>query len=127
MIKDKKKYNEYMNAYMKRKYSRRRAKAIVLLGGKCVKCGTQDKLHFDHIDPKTKINSIAQLSSCSEEKFKTELAKCQLLCDNCHKQKTLSDGSNCNKVKYTKCSCGKVFNTVKQYAGHKAWCKIKGR
>ena len=123
MIKDKSKYNEYMNDYMKRRYSLRREKAIAKLGGKCVHCGSCNNLHFDHIDPSTKVATIARMSSMSAVKFNAEIDKCQLLCEDCHKAKSNAEGSTGNKNRTTLCDCGRVFTTIKQFAGHRTWCK----
>jgi 5-methylcytosine-specific restriction endonuclease McrA len=49
--KDKASYNAYMNKYMKERYERRRSEAVASLGGKCVVCGTTDRLELDHINP----------------------------------------------------------------------------
>lgn len=42
--------NEYMRAYLKRRYWERRATAIKILGGKCCRCGSTHGLGIDHID-----------------------------------------------------------------------------
>ena len=75
--------------------SRRRSRrewAIALLGGQCVQCGRDRALHFDHIDPSTKIGEISNLLRRSEETLRNELEKCQLLCDRCHRIKTSENG-----------------------------------
>ena len=59
------------------------------LGAVCQQCGSKENLEFDHIDPNTKITSIAKLWTASKEKFEAELLKCQLLCKSCHYIKTL--------------------------------------
>lgn len=85
-------YNSEMNRYMKERYARRRDDWIESLGGECVNCGEKESLEFDHIDPKTKEYSIAKiLSGGSAEKVASEMAKCQLLCNPCHKEKTRAD------------------------------------
>lgn len=84
-------YRAYMRRYMKEKWRKRRKEAIDFLGGKCVKCGSNIRLEFDHIDPSTKKFTIAKLSSCSDERFWQEIAKCQLLFRTCHELKTLKE------------------------------------
>lgn len=69
----------------------RRLDAIAEFGGQCVKCGSKENLEFDHVDPKTKLVCIAVTWSWAEEKRRAELAKCQLLCEECHKAKTAKD------------------------------------
>lgn len=124
MLKDKVQYNSYMREYMKRMWDERRRKAIIHLGGKCTKCGSCEELEFDHIDPETKSYTIASRPSASNEKFWKEVEKCQLLCNKCHKEKSKLDDAQGNRNRYTICSCGKEFLTIKQYAGHKTWCKV---
>ena len=83
--------NEYMNNYMKNRWTKRRLTAIEKLGGKRKECNSTENLQFDHIDRLTKIASIADMSSMSEIKFWAEVDKCQLLCLKCHQKKTLID------------------------------------
>ncbi len=91
-VKDKEVYNEYMNRYMNERYDRRKQKALKQLGNKCVKCGSDKDLQFDHISPQNKEYTICKkLASVSEVKFQEELKKCQLLCVVCHQEKTLID------------------------------------
>ena len=83
--------NEYMNTYMKERWRKRRMAAIEKLGGKCVICGIENDLQFDHIDPYYKTLALSDMPSASEENFWHEVSKCQLLCKECHKKKTLKD------------------------------------
>jgi 5-methylcytosine-specific restriction endonuclease McrA len=124
MLKDKAQYNEYMRLYMKRMWNERRKLAVDHLGGKCVKCGSVHKLEFDHIDPSTKSFTIASRPSASNKRFWEEIAKCQLLCEECHKRKSKLDDAQGNRDRITICNCGRTFTTVKAYAGHRTKCKI---
>lgn len=59
----------------------------------CVGCGESDVvvLDFDHIDPKTKSLGISRMSASmhfSLDRIRAEMAKCQVLCANCHRRKT---------------------------------------
>jgi len=58
------------------------------MGGKCVKCGCTEALEFDHIDPTTKSFNISAGYHKPKEVLEEELAKCQLLCVSCHREKT---------------------------------------
>lgn len=55
----------------------------------CAKCGDSRfyVLDFHHIDPSTKIDTVARLSvHSSGEKMWEEIDKCVLLCANCHRE-----------------------------------------
>ena len=69
----------------------RRRRCLDYLGGVCVQCGTTKGLEFDHIDPATKSISISDaITACwSWDKILSELVKCQLLCHDHHRAKTL--------------------------------------
>jgi hypothetical protein len=81
-------YNAYMAAYMLARYHRRRAAAIVQLGGACIRCANTVDLEFDHVDRHAKTAEIADLFSQGEARLQAELKKCQLLCRACHIDKT---------------------------------------
>jgi len=72
----------------------RRDRAIEMLGGHCVRCGSSELLEIDHIDPATKDPRMKNggtqgfVWTWAWSWLETELAKCQLLCDECHKRKT---------------------------------------
>jgi hypothetical protein len=74
--------------YMRRRYADRRAAAVEMLGAKCSKCGSSRKLQFDHSDRKTKTINIADLWRHSWKRILSELKKCQLLCEDCHLEKS---------------------------------------
>lgn len=72
-------------AWKRRRRAFRTALAILLLGGKCQRCGTKEGLVTHHVDPKTK--SFGILSSgvaYGLDRFLAEIAKCMLLCRSCH-------------------------------------------
>jgi hypothetical protein len=53
----------------------------------CVRCGYKKcarALHYHHIDPTTKEFGIGNCGSAGNARIEKELAKCQLLCANCH-------------------------------------------
>ena len=61
---------------------------VELGGGKCEVCGynrCQRSLDFHHFDPMTKKFGIADANGTrSLNELKEEMAKCYLLCKNCH-------------------------------------------
>lgn len=56
----------------------------------CEHCGETDFrcLDFDHIDQSTKQYSISAMLGHSLELLQTEMAKCRILCANCHRKHT---------------------------------------
>ncbi|KKM20287.1 hypothetical protein LCGC14_1646990 [marine sediment metagenome] len=61
---------------------------IKYLGGKCISCGWNkyvEGLTFHHINPKKKEFSISNSKLRSWKRVKSELNKCILLCQNCHR------------------------------------------
>jgi 5-methylcytosine-specific restriction endonuclease McrA len=82
---------------MREHRKRRRLEHIKYLGGKCVKCGITERLEFDHINKESKEFSIGSRVAMKTNKLKEELDKCQLLCYDCHLEKTLSERININK------------------------------
>src|ERR1700677_939656 len=82
-----------MAKYMAERRKKRRAQLIEMSGGACVRCGSEEDLHFDHKDPKEqKFRLNGKMLDGSWEKILEEWAKCQLLCRPCHLQKTKEDG-----------------------------------
>ena len=83
--------NDYMRAYMARRYTDRRARALVILGEKCAKCVVTESLEVDHIDRHSKTRSSRWWANLSEARFLAEMEKCQLLCRRHHMLKTLEE------------------------------------
>ena len=58
----------------------------------CTDCGIQYHpicMEFDHRDPSTKLFNVSQPQNVSSlQKLKDELAKCDVVCSNCHKLRT---------------------------------------
>lgn len=76
--------------------------------GPCQECGSWINLELDHIDPKTKVSH--RVWSWSEERRNKELAKCQALCRQCHKRKTIdslpkTDHGRAAMYQNYKCRC----------------------
>lgn len=82
-----------MKTYMKKRRSKNKQYAVDKLGGKCIKCESTNNLQFDHIKTRKENGGfvIANMLSHGRAKLDKELAMCQLLCEDCHKTKTLKD------------------------------------
>lgn len=78
--KDPEKQREYQRKWMAKR------KEEFFKDKECVECGDNEYLELDHIDPETKVTH--SVWSWSKERREVELAKCQVLCENCHKKKT---------------------------------------
>ena len=98
-INEKLKDKDFANAhYAKRRLDQRLRKAFVenyLGANPCIKCGENDIeiLDFDHRDRSEKEYSIAKMYSSikSEKAIMAEIAKCDVLCGNCHRHKTMHE------------------------------------
>lgn len=70
----------------------RKVAAIVALGGGCIDCGYNRNvaaLVFHHRDPSQKafmLNSRT-FANMASDRLQSELAKCDLLCHNCHHER----------------------------------------
>lgn len=65
----------------------------------CMDCGKRYPYYvmdFDHRDRSAKIENIARMSvsNWSLEKIKAEIAKCDIVCANCHRIRTFSHTNN---------------------------------
>lgn len=64
-----------------------------LLGHPCIRCGETNPvvLEFDHRDPTEKVDHVSRLINsprCAKSALMAEIAKCDVLCANCHRIKT---------------------------------------
>ena len=76
------------NEVTRQKRRNKRQKLIELMGGKCVKCNSTDRLQFDHIDPNIRSYAIGGHLYKKLDELILESKKCQLLCPRCHLEKT---------------------------------------
>jgi hypothetical protein len=57
----------------------------------CLDCGRYkrqpDRLEFHHRDPSTKLMNVPIMSSYSQERVMVEIAKCDVLCGDCHRKR----------------------------------------
>lgn len=90
--------------YGRERILRRKAKIDqVKLERGCARCGYREHpvaLDFDHLPGHQKYMSVSEMMTCSEERIMAEIAKCQVLCSNCHKIISYErgrDGDNTNE------------------------------
>lgn len=60
-------------------------------GTPCMDCGGVfhlDAMEFDHRDPSLKVGSLRDLKRCGVGAVMKEIAKCDLVCANCHRART---------------------------------------
>lgn len=57
--------------------------------GPCAQCGSDDYLEVDHVDPGRKVSH--RVWSWTQARRDAELAKCQVLCRDCHAVKSGSE------------------------------------
>jgi 5-methylcytosine-specific restriction endonuclease McrA len=77
---------EQKKAYQREWMAERRKQGVQLLGGECSNCKSTENLEFDHVNPEQKWTH--RFWSYAWERIEKELAKCQLLCEDCHRAKT---------------------------------------
>lgn len=79
----------YLDSTRQREYQRNwiaRRRSEFFSDKQCVMCGGVEQLELDHIDPSEK--TTHNIWSWSEPRRLSEIAKCQVLCRKCHKEKT---------------------------------------
>jgi hypothetical protein len=76
-----------------RRWITRRRQAWLAANGPCAKCGSWENLEIDHIDPAQKTADVSLIWSRAESYRLAELAKCQVLCKPCHREKSIAEGS----------------------------------
>jgi 5-methylcytosine-specific restriction endonuclease McrA len=96
------------SAYDRQRYEAAKQQLIALLGGKCARCGTTENLQFDHVNRELKDFAITGRWNRSQAELEAELAKCQLLCQPHHLEKTRQEIGNEHgggKTGIRKCKC----------------------
>lgn len=78
-----------MAKYMANRRDTRRNELVNLAGGRCVECGSLDRLEFNHRNRNEKSFSLSGAGlDKSWAAILVELDKCDLLCYTCHKRYT---------------------------------------
>lgn len=76
-------------SYQKKRRFKKKKQFVLLLGGECQRCGYKENLSslaFHHRNPEEKEFTLSarELGMYKEERLFKEVAKCDLLCHNCH-------------------------------------------
>ena len=74
-------------AYGRERVNRNRQIIVIAKGNICQDCGGEfmsRDLHFHHRDPRSKVLSVALMATRSEAALREEIAKCDVLCAECH-------------------------------------------
>lgn len=104
----------YSNPDKQREYVRnwmaRRRREWINDDGPCAACGSTVELEVDHIDPTRKTMHPASIWSRNKATREAELSLCQVLCRQCHREKTnrqLATAEHGTHSRYTggKCRC----------------------
>lgn len=80
-------------SYDMNRYYSRRTQFIELLGSKCIDCGSDKDLQFDHVDPSSKVFDVSRNMFRPIEVLLLELKKCVLRCKTCHRLKSNDESS----------------------------------
>lgn len=95
-------YNAHMRKYMRDRHRARKDYFAEKAGRRCAACARPVGLNFefDHKNPDDKSFSMSlNLSKLSIKKLEAEFRKCQVLCTQCHREKTRNDHARLRGVK----------------------------
>lgn len=84
---------EWSKGYTRDRRTKRRMKAIALLGNRCLDCGVSfpnnpEVYDFDHARGTKETNVSHLFTASSWQTILKELNKCDLVCSNCHRIRT---------------------------------------
>lgn len=103
-------------------YHNRRQWLRNTLGPNCAYCDNSDEeFHLDHIDPtrkKYKINKV--LKGLAKSKLASEMPNLQILCLNCHKNKTKKE----SKLRNSARPLNEMHGTATGYGKFKCRCDL---
>lgn len=80
--------------YHSKIFCHQRNKEIILRAKSrpCVDCNIQYNpwvMDLDHRDPQQKIFELSKQKACSVKRLLVEIAKCDVVCANCHRERTM--------------------------------------
>lgn len=90
-------YKEHREEYIERSHDHHKRLSRLVSDIKtstpCTDCGRHFDpvvMDFDHLDPAVKVDSVSALirMGVSVEKVREEIAKCEVVCANCHRMRT---------------------------------------
>lgn len=89
---EKAKNPDYYNRMLRNNRAIKRAKLADIKAERgCCVCGERHPacLEFDHCDPTQKVREVGKMAdnACSWESIMAEVAKCDVLCSNCHRKR----------------------------------------
>ena len=95
----------------------------------CAVCGYKEHhvaLHYNHIDPSTKVRNVSRAASVKA--VKEEIRKCEVLCANCHAVKSLEEKHYLNSpVGPTRADKDRQKLVRRLAASRRRTLKLKGR
>lgn len=121
-------YADDRAAYNRQKYHEYKMRNMRFLSEgadpKCRKCGADESLEFDHIDPADKSFNVNGMKSLRNPIYVNELLKCQILCKSCHEEKTaLENAGFTHGTIYgfmrAKCTCAECSARKRQWSDEK--------
>ncbi len=87
-------YHANKQQYLDRNIAAKAARRVWLHEQKdvpCTDCGRRYPyyvMQFDHLDPTQKLMTVSRLVLWSWRRLKAEVAKCEVVCANCHAERT---------------------------------------
>lgn len=72
-------------------WAKNREYVLTCKDGPCMDCGIKYPpyvMHFDHRPDEEKLFGLAKMATRGLDKIKAEIAKCDLVCANCHAERT---------------------------------------
>lgn len=97
-------------------WKRKRREEWIETHGPCA-CGSSKNLQIDHIDPTKKVSH--RIWSWSDARREAELAKCHVLCEECHKKK--HEAPHGSRRRYEKLGCRCPDCTFSHAEGMREW------
>lgn len=111
----------YADLDRRREYARQwiaERRAEWFKGKACAQCDSTENLELDHLDPKHKITH--RIWSWSAVRREAELAKCRVLCGECHKKKSAAEHPKGEEAPQAKLTEEQVREILSSGESHRA-------